>query len=704
MDEILELPERMFAAGEEPVGIRVTAYGPSCGIRTIMNALEEDERNIIRQSSFGKFVSIADKPAYSGRFGRFLISRQLKVAKKHEIWVLFAGHPIRISLREFAIVTEAVPALLEVTQLNSTSSSESDGDGEKEGPRGKKISLSPSHARELHEEEKTTVDCIISDDGEVEVNEKELVWSDDEEDVKVSNIMKLIGDEHQFSGRMFTGGATKSDVVRMIRDAKEKNVKMKQKKTFGQVEGCGESSNWEGITLSGTDIRQIADMVCEKVIDEMNKKEKDMLGYMRKELLSIETSVVAECCEHFSKSQGNVIDGFVGEVGKKMEKFKSDVIDGVGRVINKQLSSQGKKCGELREGTDFWQTTVAFTTGLNHQTSSQKDNAGVEDAGNGCNLSEVGDNTVGVDENNKARNPNPSFSLGLSQENTAVFAEVEGADGSGVEADLEVERAREVVFSSLGYGSDVEYWDRYQAIVEKIKEMMAVTLYGVSLSSKDFLDIAGITKSMPAKVVDLLMSHTRSVLGKQGSHRLKKSVFLDTKFVSSLVKQFPKFSKPDNKDEFQFQKLFSQQLSEENAAFGQAYRFYFPFNLDKTHWIGVCVDSLVSTVYILDCCVAMRSESSITKELKPIAELFPFLLKQLGRTLVGRGVKPFAVERLKCVPQNEKHIESAMTSVVLIQAHSIGGAEACVGVTPDVVPVEAQRISIMLFDELSVRL
>ena len=50
-------------------------------------------------------VEIADKPSFSGRFGRYIISRQLKVSKKHEAWFLFAGKPIRFSIREFALVT-----------------------------------------------------------------------------------------------------------------------------------------------------------------------------------------------------------------------------------------------------------------------------------------------------------------------------------------------------------------------------------------------------------------------------------------------------------------------------------------------------------------------------------------------------------------------------------------------------------------------
>nr|VDD20356.1 unnamed protein product [Brassica oleracea] len=95
----------MFALGDEPVGVRVTPYHKPTCIRKILNALEPDEAQTIRETQFGKLVEIADNPSFSGRFGRFLLSRQLKVAKKHEVRFPFAGKPVRFSLREFALVS-----------------------------------------------------------------------------------------------------------------------------------------------------------------------------------------------------------------------------------------------------------------------------------------------------------------------------------------------------------------------------------------------------------------------------------------------------------------------------------------------------------------------------------------------------------------------------------------------------------------------
>lgn len=103
--EEMQLPERMFAAGEEPTGERVNTYHKPKRIESIIDALEPDEVEFMRNSTFGKIISQAENPSFSGTFGQFVIVRMLKVKKKYEIWFLFAGKPIRMSLVEFAHVT-----------------------------------------------------------------------------------------------------------------------------------------------------------------------------------------------------------------------------------------------------------------------------------------------------------------------------------------------------------------------------------------------------------------------------------------------------------------------------------------------------------------------------------------------------------------------------------------------------------------------
>lgn len=103
--EELRLPERMFAAGEEPNGERVNTYHKPKRIESILEALDPEEVEFLRNTTFGKIISQAENPSFSGSFGQFVIVRMLRVKKKYEIWFLFAGRPIRMSLHEFAHVT-----------------------------------------------------------------------------------------------------------------------------------------------------------------------------------------------------------------------------------------------------------------------------------------------------------------------------------------------------------------------------------------------------------------------------------------------------------------------------------------------------------------------------------------------------------------------------------------------------------------------
>ncbi|XP_013598173.1 PREDICTED: uncharacterized protein LOC106306195 isoform X3 [Brassica oleracea var. oleracea] len=78
------MPSRMFAIGEEPVGIRVSPYHKPYCISKILSALDENEVKSVRVSPFGKLVEIVEKPPFSRCFRWFLMSRHLKISKKHE--------------------------------------------------------------------------------------------------------------------------------------------------------------------------------------------------------------------------------------------------------------------------------------------------------------------------------------------------------------------------------------------------------------------------------------------------------------------------------------------------------------------------------------------------------------------------------------------------------------------------------------------
>ncbi|KAG7564153.1 Ulp1 protease family C-terminal catalytic domain [Arabidopsis suecica] len=102
---LILLPPRLIAFGHEPRGERVNVYQKMKTLCAIFNALDDGERQFLSRSTFGQLLEFPNKPAWSASFGIFILGRQLEVAKPNDIWVLFAGIPIRFSLREFKIVT-----------------------------------------------------------------------------------------------------------------------------------------------------------------------------------------------------------------------------------------------------------------------------------------------------------------------------------------------------------------------------------------------------------------------------------------------------------------------------------------------------------------------------------------------------------------------------------------------------------------------
>jgi len=99
------LPRRLFRSGSEPNGERVQSYSELSLIDDIANALDAEDMKILRESQFGKLFDFSESAAYSGKLIHFLLTRQLVVRKKQEIWVIFSGSPVRFSISEFQNVT-----------------------------------------------------------------------------------------------------------------------------------------------------------------------------------------------------------------------------------------------------------------------------------------------------------------------------------------------------------------------------------------------------------------------------------------------------------------------------------------------------------------------------------------------------------------------------------------------------------------------
>ncbi|KAG5405903.1 hypothetical protein IGI04_008626 [Brassica rapa subsp. trilocularis] len=157
-----EFSRRMFAFGEEQVGIKVTEDQKSSCISKIINALEEEEEIVVnRASTFEKLLAIAKETSILGLFWAFPYIQAIESFEEARNLVLFAGKPVRFSIREFPLVTA----------LNFR----------RFPPHSKKRSTKNISC-------KAQVISIISAGVEQNNVNPELGWSDDEEDVQVDNI------------------------------------------------------------------------------------------------------------------------------------------------------------------------------------------------------------------------------------------------------------------------------------------------------------------------------------------------------------------------------------------------------------------------------------------------------------------------------------------------------------------------------------
>ncbi|CAN6885346.1 unnamed protein product [Brassica oleracea var. botrytis] len=81
----------MLAAGEESVGKGLLLTIKPKKIESTINNLDPEEVDFRWNTMFGKVISQAENPSFSGAFGMFVIIRMLRVKKKYEIWLVMQG-------------------------------------------------------------------------------------------------------------------------------------------------------------------------------------------------------------------------------------------------------------------------------------------------------------------------------------------------------------------------------------------------------------------------------------------------------------------------------------------------------------------------------------------------------------------------------------------------------------------------------------
>ncbi|KAL0795910.1 hypothetical protein Bca101_067287 [Brassica carinata] len=738
------IQERMFAFGDEPVGVRVTPYHKAFAIRKILRALDEDEIAFLRRSpikyaflallssvilptthtpkiSYEHAEKIKDLDAFLaypwGQVSFDLLVSSIKERNEVSLsqnTIALKGFALALQL----VMIEAVPALTGAVHDGGSSGSEGDFADDEElddEERNGKRSISPGHARDTDCAGKAAVVSIIPV-GNDEIN----------------------GDSyHSF----FKGGASKSDVVRIREETRSeaeirKTSKQKSNSSSADVVDAESFAACVKSRLSG-DLNRLS--------DELNRVGADV-SHMGTELntyvgafSTLETSILSKVEEMMKTFMANLLKlvstPVVVSPGPTMqnvppsEPVNSPIFTNAddGMVETTTCEIGRSKTGDGGLNDDATESAVLRPPGVDLSKIMERavhfaDNVELDGVNqtlacdvyaNVCVSEQPHKCTVGEQDSSldpALLFPKPTFSLGLSQEvgkpsrTPSMKSKRQKVVPKALVGDYECDkrfltRSWEAHVAGNRTGDDDEADEKYLQLKEILKTPFSFYVNGVKIESKDLYALVEKSGHLPMKVVDVLIHHTRSVYnGASDQLNTNQAVFFDTKFVSQLSKTYGRFSKVIKKESFKFAPTLLENFIGACSSIDSASRFYFPFNLDKTHWVGVCIDVTTGQLEVLDCNVSIRSDVMMSKEMAPIALMFPFLMRQAGKQISTKELKALTIDRPRTVLQLQNQLYLAASAVLLIQAHAFGGLEMTKCISPTVVDSEVERLAVTIVE------
>ncbi|CAN7023273.1 unnamed protein product, partial [Brassica rapa subsp. trilocularis] len=106
--DLPEFPPRMFTLGEEPDAIRSISYHSDDTklFKALCDCLTADKYEDLKASKLGVFIKFKELDfGWTSRLVHFMLSFQLDIKKKFELWSLVISQPVRFSLIEFEHLT-----------------------------------------------------------------------------------------------------------------------------------------------------------------------------------------------------------------------------------------------------------------------------------------------------------------------------------------------------------------------------------------------------------------------------------------------------------------------------------------------------------------------------------------------------------------------------------------------------------------------
>ncbi|KAF8112101.1 hypothetical protein N665_0067s0022 [Sinapis alba] len=622
---------------------------------------------------FGKLVAIVGETPFSGRLGHLPMSKQLNVAKKHEVWFLFAGKPVRFSIREFAIVTG-----LNCRNYLPQSKKRSKKDISEKPYWGAFYVVTMLRRKIATHAERRIKYALLALLAAVilPTSHNPRISHAHAEQIKDLNTFL----EHPWSHvsfEMLMSSIKERDEVSLSQNT----IALKGFVLSIQLDGGSSGSEVDSVEdEAGAD----ADSGGNRCINTAHVRDIDTA--CKALVYSIIPAAGEENITILDSAWGDdvqdvLVDNLLKCIENEFSFSNAHFIRGLNKVDVQRIRQKAVKENVPRKKTKVSKYLNLLLEQMKHVeksiTSSQNllrtSYYGADKARFPCSQSPPPHSPAS--KTNKVCT-SPHVDAGNIIQNTMRFAEEDILPTSNVmslvgeyHCDKRVlTRAWEGHLNAMRKDSNIDYAAKFCALAEKIKVPFGVNVDGLSLDNQALSTIVDRSSHLPAKC------------------HAKNFVILDTKFVSLIAKTFGKFSKSSKKESFRFPASFGDCFSGD-VEVAEAHRFYFPFNFDKKHWAGVCVDCVSWQVVVLDCNVTLRTDGMIVKDLRPISIMFPYLLKHLGKLLGANDLKPLAIDRPRSIPQNPSVFDSGTTAVLLIEAHAVGGGD------------EVVRIAVMTYED-----
>ncbi|EFH70257.1 hypothetical protein ARALYDRAFT_891418 [Arabidopsis lyrata subsp. lyrata] len=244
--------------------------------------------------------------------------------------------------------------------------------------------------------------------------------------------------------------------------------------------------------------------------------------------------------------------------------------------------------------------------------------------------------------------------------------------------------------SGEGDASDKKWLEFEKYLADNGKLFFGGSLF---LVTKDVEEIVGLQVVMGPWMMDAFIKYFRDKWANlEVGLNERRVVFQGTKFASLVLAHRLKFEKSVKK-----KYVFDQDLM---SCFPLNFdSLYFPFNFDKQHWVGMCLDIRGKYLYVFDCNQKVRRDTSLRKEIEPLLEMLPFVVRQVSPQLMKAvSSDPFILSRDSLLPTCLNPSESGLMSVLFIQRHAVGWLQAAREVRTEDLAVQAKQLLIEMYD------